>query len=82
MIERGKVTNLAQQTLRAIADATGAPLPWLAFGLGRAPDPASIRAQVDLLDPGGAASSPPPVGSTHTANDFGEPMSATQTEGA
>lgn len=49
MVERGDVTNLAEKTLRAIADATGATLPWLAFGLGDAPSAEAVRAAVDAL---------------------------------
>lgn len=66
MIERGDVTNLAEKTLRAIADVTGTPLPWLAFGLGEAPAREAVRAAVDAADARGAVeditpSTPPEV---------------------
>lgn len=68
MIERGDVTNLAEKTLRAIVDTTGATLPWLAFGLGGAPDPAHVAAAVERAR--SAAAEPTPVGASHTASDF------------
>lgn len=47
MIERGDVASLAEKTLRAIADVTGADLPWLAFGIGDAPEREAVRVAVD-----------------------------------
>lgn len=50
MIERGRVTNLTEKTLRAIAEATGATLPWLAFGQGEAPTEDVVRRSVDARE--------------------------------
>lgn len=45
-ITRGEVASLADKTIGRIATATGADRAWLAWGVGKAPTVASVRASI------------------------------------
>lgn len=76
MIERGRVTNLTEKTLRAIAEATGADLPWLAFGVGEPPAQDLVKRSVDARE-----SAPIDVPCELVPDHDSRPVLSTGTEG-
>jgi len=80
MLLREDVTDPRTGTIEPLARAFGADPGWLAFGIGEAPDAASVRAAVERARPAVR-----PVGADFTASDFDvappPTLPATGTEG-